>query len=240
MLCSSIASSELPNIRNLLNNRAMDNKAIRRQNLLALKAKHRTFRALAAASDTDPAVLSQINIHFRDMGDAIARRIEERLGLGHGWMDALHLNAETGIYNVDAPRQVAAYAWPLVSWVSAGLRAEAVAPYENGDAPTIDFSEPPLAGDMALQVRGDSMLRPDGSGFPDGCYIAIRPSRRPKNGDFVVVRFAHTDEATFKQFAVDGPVKLLRPLNPAYPTHVLAPDAIIVGTVVEKHSIEKF
>lgn len=145
-----------------------------------------------------------------------------------------------GVNNVQllAPRRM--YQWPLVSFVSAGMRNEAVEPYENGDAPTVEFESEPTSDDLALQVRGDSMLRPDGSGFPDGCYIAVRRNRRPKNKEFVVVRFANTDEATFKQLVIDGPVKLLKPLNPNYPTHTLAPDAVIIGTVCEKRSVEKF
>ncbi len=84
------------------------------------------------------------------------------------------------------------------------------------------------------------MVRPDGTGFPDGCLIAVEPKRRPKSGEFAVFRFSNTDEATFKQYISDGPLKLLKPLNPSYPNIVLGPDAQLVGTVFEMRIIERF
>lgn len=240
MLVSSIAFCEFPPFSKLLSNDAMEIKDIRRHNLLVLRARYKTFKALAEAIGTDPAVLSQINTGYREMGHDIARRIEVALELPVGWMDTPKIAESPGEYNVRAIAPPTTYQWPLVSWVSAGLRSEAVEPYENGTAPTMEFEAEPAPDDLALQVKGDSMVRPDGSGFPDGCFIAIRANRRPKNQDFVVVRFANSDEATFKQYVVDGPVRLLKPLNDKYATYPLAPDAIIVGTVCEKRSIEKF
>lgn len=84
------------------------------------------------------------------------------------------------------------------------------------------------------------MVKPDGTGFPDGCYIAVDPLRRPKGGDYVVVRFNDSDEATFKQYIVDGPSKLLRPLNPGFPTLMVTPDSQLAGVVFEKKLVESF
>ena len=149
------------------------------------------------------------------------------------------LEIDRATYNV-TPASGQLFDWPLVSWVQAGTRQEAFEPYDREDAPKFQFSTPPDEFDLSLQVRGDSMMRPDGTGFPDGCYIAVKTRRRPKSGEFVVARFTDTNEATFKQFIIDGPVKLLKPLNPAYPTHILPPDALIVGTVAEKRIIERY
>jgi SOS-response transcriptional repressor LexA len=127
---------------------------------------------------------------------------------------------------------------PLVARVPAGP------PLESAPGNILDYLEfgsksSPLA--YALQVKGDSMVRPDGTGFPEGCYILVEPRRRPKSGDFVVARFVDTDEETFKQFVLDGQVKLLRSLNPTYTTkHVLGPGSEILGTVIEKQIIERF
>lgn len=130
---------------------------------------------------------------------------------------------------------------PLISWVSAGMRDHAFDPYSPGAAAEwIDFDAPSSKTAFCLRVRGDSMVRPDGTGFPDGCYIAVEPRRTPKSGEFVVFRFNDADEATFKQYVTDGPLKLLKPLNPAYPTITLGPDASLVGTVFEKRIIERF
>lgn len=84
------------------------------------------------------------------------------------------------------------------------------------------------------------MVRPDGTGFPSGCYIAVEPRRAPKSGDFVVVRFNDSDEAAFKQYFIEGGTQYLRPLNPTYPTLGVPPDAQMVGVVFEKRVIERF
>lgn len=132
---------------------------------------------------------------------------------------------------------------PLISWVRAGLRDDANDPYAPGKAETwIDFDTAASTSAFCLRVRGDSMVRPDGSepSFPDGCIIGVEPRRRPKSRDFAVFRFNDSDEATFKQFIVDGPLKILKPLNPSYPNIVLGPDAQLVGTVFEKRIITKY
>lgn len=130
---------------------------------------------------------------------------------------------------------------PLISWVRAGMRDDANDPYAPGAADEwIEFETAPTRKGFALKVRGDSMVRPDGTGFPEGCIIGVDTLRKPRSGDFVVMRFNNTDEATFKMYIVDGPVKLLRPLNPAYPTLQIPPDAQLCGVVFEKLLRERF
>lgn len=130
---------------------------------------------------------------------------------------------------------------PLISWVRAGMRDDANDPYSPGAADEwVEFETAPERKGFALRVRGDSMVRADGSGFPEGCIIGVDPLRKPKSGDFVVVRFNNTDEATFKMYIVDGPVKLLKPLNPSYPTLQIPPDAQLCGVVFEKLLRERF
>lgn len=130
---------------------------------------------------------------------------------------------------------------PRVSWVIAGSRAEAVDAYGPGAAEEwIEFDGAASKNAYCLKVRGDSMVRPDGSGFPDGCIIAVEPHRRAKSGDFVVIRFNDSDEATFKQYIVDGPMKLLKPLNPNWTTMQVTPDAHMAGVVFEMRIIKKF
>jgi SOS-response transcriptional repressor LexA len=55
-----------------------------------------------------------------------------------------------------------------------------------------------------------------------------------------VVRFQNSDEATFKRLVIDGPLKFLRALNPAYPTMNLTNDAHISGVVVEVNVRRRF
>jgi SOS-response transcriptional repressor LexA len=132
---------------------------------------------------------------------------------------------------------------PLISWVSAGLKDEANDPYAPGNAEAwIDFDSDASSSAFCLRVRGDSMMSVDGKEptFPDGCIIAVEPKRRVKSREFAVFRFNDTDEATFKMYVQDGPLKLLKPLNPSYPHIVLGPDAQLVGTVFEKRIISRY
>ncbi len=68
----------------------MENKQIRRANLLKLLERHGTLVQLAEKTHTVPAHLSQVKNGTRAIGDEVARRIEAHLHLGNGWMDVLH------------------------------------------------------------------------------------------------------------------------------------------------------
>lgn len=68
----------------------MENKVVRRLNLAALEAKYGTLEAVAEATGTKAAHLSQIKNGTRGMGDKVARRIEAAIGEGVGWMDVIH------------------------------------------------------------------------------------------------------------------------------------------------------
>jgi plasmid maintenance system antidote protein VapI len=68
----------------------MENKVVRRLNLAALEKKHGTLEAVAEATGTKAAHLSQIKNGTRGMGDKVARRIEAAIGEGAGWMDLIH------------------------------------------------------------------------------------------------------------------------------------------------------
>lgn len=130
---------------------------------------------------------------------------------------------------------------PLISWVQAGRARPVSDPYhpaapEEWEDVTVAVS----AETFALRVRGDSMVAPDGSGFPEGAIIIVDPAMEARNGDFVVVRFQNSDEATFKRLVVDGPMKLLRPLNPTYPTIHITEDARLCGVVVEVNIRRRF
>lgn len=69
----------------------MENKAIRRARLKMLIDRYATQkkgqRHLAEDTGSNVAHLSQLMTGNRKMGDEVARRIEEKLNLGRGWMD---------------------------------------------------------------------------------------------------------------------------------------------------------
>lgn len=123
------------------------------------------------------------------------------------------------------PRRV-----PLVAVAPAGM------PHDSFDQRVADVREPTVPtfypvshGAFALRVFGDSM-EPI---FPDGCIIVVEPSIEPKHGMYVVVRLDGTSEHTFKQLIVDGPHRLLKPLNSRYPIIELNREAVFCGVVVE-------
>ena len=187
---------------------------------------------------------------IRNPGEKLARSWEESLGLPRGSLDrdaklTVSMFGQPAealtVAREPSPAAIDASSLPLISWVAAGLRNDANDPYAPGAAEAwVRFDSRGSRSSYCLRVRGDSMVRPDGTGFPDGCFIAVDPARRPRGGDFVVVRFNDSDEATFKQYVVDGPSKLLRPLNTDFPTLMVTPDSQLAGVVFEKKLVESF
>lgn len=183
----------------------------------------------------------------RDIGEDLAREIERAHKLSTHWLDIDHSSELPGgplmaSENTEVAQRSGSRL-PLISWVAASAPREANDPYAPGNAEAwIDFDGEASSSAFCLRVRGDSMMRPDGSepSFPDGCIIGIEPRRRPKSREFAVFRFNDADEATFKQYVTDGPLKMLKPLNPTYPNIVLGPDAQLVGTVFEKRIITSY
>jgi SOS-response transcriptional repressor LexA len=144
-------------------------------------------------------------------------------------------------YNTDTDVHLLNRKIPLVSWVLAGAKNPVSDPFLPGEAEdwedvTVSVSK----ATFALRVRGDSMIAPDGTGFPENTIIIVDPEVQAKNGDYVVVRFENSDEATFKRLVVDGPAKFLRALNPAYPSILVTDDARLCGVVVESNIRRKF
>jgi SOS-response transcriptional repressor LexA len=132
---------------------------------------------------------------------------------------------------------------PLISWVRAGVKDEANEPFAPGAADEwFDFDTAASTSAFCLRVRGDSMVNPSGAEptFPDGCIIGVEPRRRPKSREFAVFRFNDSDEATFKQYFIEGGLKYLKPLNPSYPTIPISPDVQLVGTVFEKRIVSRY
>lgn len=232
--------------------RTMDYKAARRFNVLTLEAEYGSLEAIAKASErtlgqAEEAVtasyLSQIKGGYRAMGDKVARKLERlRPELPPGWMDVARSSLSTQVNfstNVETFREARSLL-PLISWVVAGTRAEANDPYPPGAAEAwIEFDTYMSKAAYCLRVRGTSMVRPDGTGFPEGCLIAIEPNRVAKSGDYVIVRFENDNEATFKQYFKEGDLHYLRPLNPTFPTQLMPPDGRVVGVVREWRIIGK-
>jgi hypothetical protein len=75
----------------MLFNTRMDIYEIRRVNFLKLLEKSHSDREFADATASTPSHVSQMKTGHRPIGDQVARRIEDKLHLEHGWMDQLHI-----------------------------------------------------------------------------------------------------------------------------------------------------
>ena len=80
---------------------------------------------------------------------------------------------------------------------------------------------------IPFEVCGDSMEPV----FREGDIIFVDPGLDANSGDYVIAK--NGDEATFKQFVVDGPKMLLKPLNNRHPTKEIAGETRIWGVVVK-------
>lgn len=187
---------------------------------------------LADTLDCSPNYVSRMlstKKHRKRIGDDMARHIESRFGLDHGFIDVPYrphsANTEPG---PDLVRSV-----PLISWVRAGQWQGAVDMYQPGVAE--DWYQSPVSGSsnmFCLRVRGASME----PRFQEGELIFVDPERSPASGDYVVVRLDDRDEATFKRLRYEGGETWLEAINPDWPHRFirLTEDATLCGVVVFK------
>lgn len=191
------------------------------------------LQALADKTKTDAKYLSQVKNRWqgRGMGDDVARRIEDRLGKPHGWMDSVQSDKaeqESVHYNVTPGPELRARV-PLISWTTAGKWAETQDPHTPGEAEEWIVSTATVGPNaFALRVIGDSM-EPK---IPDGSIVIIDPGRPYQHGSIVLAKRTGDQEATLKQLWYDGPVPKLRPLNPRYSILDMPTDTRIIGVAV--------
>lgn len=69
--------------------------------------------------------------------------------------------------------------------------------------------------------------------FPKDTILFIDPDTTPKDGDHVIVLYPDTDEATIREFSVDGPTQLLLPINPNMEITKLTKRIKILGVLVK-------
>lgn len=81
------SKSSVPSIAGSACNAEMGVKETRRANLAALISRYPSAEAFSAAIGTDPTYIRNIRNGVRNLGDKLARQIEERLGLPSGGLD---------------------------------------------------------------------------------------------------------------------------------------------------------
>lgn len=228
-------------------NLRMDNKEIRRQNLLHLIDSHKkkgvNQAQFAEKIGVSASYLTQIKTGNASkekdagIGDNISKRIEAALDLEKGWMDRIHQSkVETPIARYGQPNvgemNIQPTSVPILSYVQAGKWREAI----QSKFDEYIYSHRPVSQEsFALEVRGLSML-PE---FKEGDHIIVDPNVFPSPGNYVVAKNG-LEEATFKKYRPRGldingnAVFELVPLNPDFETLRSDIDKIrIIGTVVE-------
>ena len=158
---------------------------IRRQNLELLVLEHGTLEAVAAAAETSAVYLSQIRNQTidpktskpRQMGAAIARRLEIGATKPSGWMDTSHDPSDL----VPGPPLGGVARVPIIGAITGkdGV-VEVVEPGERGgyvEYPTSDGKA------YSLRVRGD-WAHPR---YRAGEHLIVEPSMEPQEGDDVIV-----------------------------------------------------
>lgn len=212
----------------------MKNDEIRLINLRSLIAEKGTIAAVADASGTAAAYLSQITTGNllpsgkpRVVGTRLARKLEIGCAKPDGWMDQHHEKLAQGAMQNYIPAPDVRDYVPLISMVQAGNFSEAIDSLHVGDYfEKIPTSYPKKRHTFALEVSGESMM----PRFPPGMRLIVEPDMEYQSGDFVIAK--NGGDATFKQIMKDGGVWYLKPLNPQFPTLPLA-DAHVIGVVRE-------
>lgn len=118
-------------------------KEHRRRNLLALlanKAKFKSDLDFAKQAGVAAPQISQVKNGTRAMGDTIARRIEQNLGLSSGWMDVDHTYQSTGLKIAehwdDVPETVRRAIWHCLNTMLEGQldrRKNKIGPPPSGE-----------------------------------------------------------------------------------------------------------
>ncbi|WGO82356.1 LexA family protein [Arsenophonus apicola] len=85
---------------------------------------------------------------------------------------------------------------------------------------------------FALELRGNSMISPDGNGFFDGMIITFEPNDKIDSGDLVLVDGAMKLGSTFRQLIIDQGEWYLSPLNEFYPTIKFTKEMKIIGVAI--------
>lgn len=127
---------------------------------------------------------------------------------------------------------------PLISWIQAGSWLEMA---DAEPEATIYYAHTANVGPraFALRVVGDSMTSyTGGKSIPEGAVVIVDPDITAENGSVVVARLDDTNEATLKQYVLDGNRKQLKPFNPQHKVIDINGNCTIIGVV--KQVIQDF
>lgn len=125
--------------------------------------------------------------------------------------------------------------YPLISWIAAGAWAESCDTSQPGDADEwIASHEDAGPRGYWLEVKGFSMVDPQGGGFQPTTKILVKPEGFDLvSGKLYIGRLNDTGETTFKQYVRDAGLGYLRPLNPSFKTIEITESVEIIGRVID-------
>jgi SOS-response transcriptional repressor LexA len=106
---------------------------------------------------------------------------------------------------------------PVVSWATAGKRAETGESFHEDEALEWIVSGVKGENNFALRVKDDAM-EPE---FKEGDILIVSPAAQAGKGDYVVAKNSGDKEATFRQYNRYDNIKILHPLNSRYQDIVL-------------------
>jgi SOS-response transcriptional repressor LexA len=190
----------------------------------------------------------------KNIGNRLARRVEQSLGLSPNWLDTPDAGAQTGPrYNLDLdlgfdlvagqprrsgrsrPLSVSAQGRagqaPVFSAAELGQFASIAAalaarPSGQGIAVQLAYAPQHLLG---LRLPDDSMAER----FPAGSIVVITDDKAPRANDFVVGVAPGAQVASMRHWVEAGERRFLLPLNPTYSAAEAAAGYRLLGVVVE-------
>lgn len=178
-----------------------------------LQERKLKLKDLADMMDKAPAQVSAfagVNAH-KNIGDQIAREIENAFILPKGYLDRPEINNVSATYEVS--RKL-----PVIGSVAAGAFCEAYDEFEPGTADEwLDAPGPVGPHAFVLKLDGISM-EPK---FMDGDKVVIDPDLEATPGCFVVAKRASDQAVTFKQLRREGDENYLYALNPDWPERII-------------------
>ena len=130
---------------------------------------------------------------------------------------------------------------PLIRWNE--VNGYYQGKYMELDEQTVDWLYCPVqCGErtFATTVNGDSMTSPypNNKSYPAGIIIFIDPDAVLISGSRVMAKLEDSEEATFKEYIIDGGKKFLKPINPQYPIVPLTNGAEIIGVIIGSYIAE--
>ena len=95
--------------------------------------------------------------------------------------------------------------------------------------PHIEWITSDNAPANAFALRSKPSMEPR---FTRQTLLIIDPNATPEDGDFVIVHFADSPDATLRQLSADGPIKLLLSPNPHIKPTLLEDNTTILGVLI--------